>query len=75
MSSLDVREQLAVIKAIVEARTEADVSQRELSMKLRKGPTFMQRIESGRRDVSIREFVRIARALGMDPHDLLDRVL
>lgn len=75
MSSPPVRQQLAIIEAIAEARTKAGVSQRELSTKLREGPTFMQRIESGRRDVSVREFIKIARALGTDPCDLLGRAL
>jgi transcriptional regulator with XRE-family HTH domain len=70
-----VRQQLAIIEAIAKARSSAGLSQRELSTKLREGPTFMQRIESGSRNVSVLEFIKIARALDADPCDLLRRAL
>jgi transcriptional regulator with XRE-family HTH domain len=74
MSKQPVR-QRAVIDSIASARREAGLSQRELSEQLGEAINFMQRIESGERNVSVVEFISIARAIGMDPCDMLRRAL
>lgn len=68
-------QQLAIIEAIAQARRDAGISQRKLSARLKEGPLFMQRIESGRRDVGVVEFITIARAVSIDPCHLLSRSL
>mgnify|MGYP003042764870 CR=1 FL=1 len=75
MSKHPVRQQLAIIEAIRAARDAAGISQRQLSTRLREGPTFVQRIESGGRDVTVAEFIRIAVALEIDPRELFRRAL
>lgn len=75
MSKHSVRQQLAIIEAIRTARDAAGISQRQLSTRLREGPTFVQRIESGDRDVTVAEFIRIAVALEIDPSELFRRAL
>lgn len=75
MPKQSVREQIKLIKAIAEARKEANVSQVELSLRIGKSRTLMQKIESGTRDVRVRELVAIARAIGIDPLELFRRVL
>lgn len=67
--------QRAIIAAIAGARGEAGLSQRQLSERLKEAVNFMQRIESGERDISVAEFVAIANALDVDPCALLRRVL
>lgn len=69
-----VRQQ-AIINAISDARREVGISQRQLSERLREAINFIQRIESGERDVSVAEFIAIARAIGIDPCELLRRAL
>lgn len=68
-------QQRAIIDALASARRDASISQRELSTRLRQAINFVQRIESGERDVSVAEFIAIARALEVDPCDLLRRTL
>jgi transcriptional regulator with XRE-family HTH domain len=72
MTKGTIKQQLAIMKAIADARQRANLSQRELSAKLHQGPTFVQRIESGSRDVTVAEFIVIARALGIEPGELLN---
>jgi transcriptional regulator with XRE-family HTH domain len=67
--------QRAITTAIADARKEAGLSQRQVSDRLREASNFMQRIESGERDISVAEFIAIARALGIDPCVLLQRTL
>lgn len=67
--------QRAIISAIAGARREAGLSQRQLSERLREAINFIQRIESGERDIGVAEFVAIARAMDVDPCVLLKRAL
>jgi transcriptional regulator with XRE-family HTH domain len=67
--------QRAIAAAIAEARRACDLSQRELSAKLGVPPNWIQRIESLERRVEVAEFVAIAKVVGVDPCELLARVL
>lgn len=67
--------QFSITETIAKARTEAGLSQRELSARLHEVNNYMQRIESGQRDVTVVEFVRIANAIAVDPCDLLREAL
>lgn len=62
-------------KAIAAARRESGLSQRTLSDELGESNAFIQKIESGNRDVSASEFINIAIALGIDPIELLRRAI
>lgn len=75
MAKQSGRHQLRLVDAISQAREAAGLSQRQLSALLREGVTFVQRIESGSRDVTVAEFVSIADALDVDPTELLRRAL
>jgi transcriptional regulator with XRE-family HTH domain len=70
-----VRQQLRIIEAIASARKQANLSQKELSLRISKSSTLMQKIESGTRGVSVQDLIVIARALDMDPCELLRRAL
>lgn len=75
MRKQSVRQQLGILTAIAEARQEAGLSKRELSERLGETSTFMQKIENGTRNVSVHDFIRIARAIGIDPSELFRRAL
>ena len=67
--------QRAIVSAIAQARKAADLSQRQLSVKLGEPPNWVQRVESLERRVDVAEFIRIARALGIEPGALFARIL
>jgi transcriptional regulator with XRE-family HTH domain len=74
-SSLHSDENKALVAVLVKARKAADISQTELADRLSKSQQFVSRIESGERRVDLLEFIMIARALKIEPRDLLGRVL
>jgi len=67
--------QFSVTETIAKAREEAGLSQRALSARLHEVNNYIQRIESGQRDVGVAEFIRIAYAIGVDPCELLRAVI
>jgi transcriptional regulator with XRE-family HTH domain len=67
--------QRSIVAALRSARTEAGLSQRALADALGEAPTHIHLIEKLRRDVSVAEFIEIARVLKIDPLELLRRAL
>jgi ribosome-binding protein aMBF1 (putative translation factor) len=67
--------QRAIVAALRGAREEAELSQRALSQALDESTTFIHMIEGLRRDVSVAEFIEIAKVLKIDPLELLRRAL
>jgi NAD(P)-dependent dehydrogenase (short-subunit alcohol dehydrogenase family) len=65
----------ALIAAIVEARQATGLSQREFAKKLRRTNNFVWRIEAGERKVEVLEFIEIAKAAGIEPDELMRRVM
>jgi DNA-binding XRE family transcriptional regulator len=76
-ASLAVRprspEHAALGRAIRELRLEADVSQEALAHRASLHRTYVGGIERGERNVSFANLVRLARALGVRPSELLAR--
>lgn len=64
----------ALIAAIVEARKATGLSQREFAAKLKRSNNFVWRIEAGERQVNVLDFIEIARAAGLEPATLMERV-
>lgn len=64
----------ALIAAIVEARKATGLSQREFAAKLKRSNNFVWRIEAGERQVNVLDFIEIARAAGLEPAKLIERV-
>lgn len=62
--------QFSITETIAKARNDAGPSQRKLSAHLCEVNNYIQRIESGQRDVTVIEFFQIANAIGVDPCDL-----
>jgi transcriptional regulator with XRE-family HTH domain len=63
-----------LIAAIVEARKATGLSQREFAAKLKRSNNFVWRIEAGERQVNVLDFMEIAKAAGVTPAELMDRV-
>lgn len=72
----EIARQKAKIRAsIAAARKEVGLSQKQLSLRISRSSTLMQKIEAGTRDVSALDVIVIARTLGMEPGELLQRAL
>ena len=65
----------ALITAIVDARNGTGLSQREFAKKLKRTNNFVWRIEAGERKVDVLEFIEIAKASGLEPDELMRRVM
>ena len=64
-----------MIDVLVEARTDAGVTQAELSARLKKPQPFISKIERGVRRIDVIEFCAIARALKHEPAALFAQVI
>lgn len=60
---------------LVDARNAAGLTQRELAAKLNRAHTFVAKVELGERRIDVVEFIELARALRMEPTELLARAL
>jgi len=65
----------ALIAAIVEARTATGDSQREFAKRIGRTNNFVWRIEAGERKVDVLEFIEISKAAGIEPDELMRRVM
>lgn len=58
-----------------ELRESARLTQRELSLKIKRSHSYIHRVEIGERTLDYLEAFDVCEALGVDPFELLDRVL
>lgn len=65
----------ALMGALVAARTNSGMTQRELARRLGRAHSFVGKIESGERQLNVLEFCELADALGADPRALLAKVV
>ena len=63
-----------MVNAIIAARKQQDVPQRELARRLGKPPSFINKIEQRERRLDVLEFIAIAEALGFTASELLATV-
>ncbi|HEY6642869.1 helix-turn-helix transcriptional regulator [Povalibacter sp.] len=68
-------EQQALSEVLKDARAQAKLTQRELASRLERGQSIVGLIELGERQVSVLEFIQIARALKIEPTKLLAKVV
>lgn len=61
----------AILRAVIEARKAAGLSQMELADRLKKPQSWVGKIEIKERRLDIAEFIAISRALGLDEADFL----
>ena len=57
----------AMIVTIVDARTAAGMTQRDLAAKMKRYPTYFGKVEAGEHQLDVLEFWEVADALGIDP--------
>lgn len=60
---------------LLEAREQAELSQRDVSKRLKRGKNFVSVVEMGERSLSICEFIDYAKAVGVPPIELFKRLL
>ena len=66
--------QLALVRALVDARQNAGLSQQQLAAKLKRPQSFVARLESGERRIDVVEFTVLARVIGFDKNEVLSIV-
>ncbi|MGA0544544.1 helix-turn-helix domain-containing protein [Brevundimonas sp. VNH65] len=59
------------VALLIETRSTAALSQRDLADRLGKPRSFVSKVETRERRLDFVEFVAYARALGLDPADLM----
>ena len=59
---------------LVAARTEAGLTQQELAESLDRPQSFVSKYEHGQRRLDVVEFLYVARALGIDPHAVIEGI-
>jgi transcriptional regulator with XRE-family HTH domain len=64
-----------LLNLLVEARKEAGMTQVELAQRLGRPQPFVSYFERGERRMDVIEFVAVAKALGVDPASLFERLL
>lgn len=64
----------AAVQILIAARASAGLSQRELADRLRKPRSFVSKLESKERRLDMVELVAYARALGLEPTELVARI-
>jgi ribosome-binding protein aMBF1 (putative translation factor) len=73
----DERKRLEKVVGVVisASREDSDVSQRQLAAKLGWSRNVVTNLETGRRVMTLTDFVLVARALRIEPERLLARIL
>jgi transcriptional regulator with XRE-family HTH domain len=59
---------------LIEERKKADLTQAELSSRLKRQQSFVSKYERGERRLDVVEFGEVARALGVDPLRFLGKL-
>lgn len=75
MKALRSRRHRALCAALVDARKQAGLSQHELALRLKTSQTIIARIEIGERRIDVIEFIDLARALRIDPRQVLAQLI
>ena len=67
MKSVFTAEYEAFLHSLMSARKTADITQQELARRLGKPQSFVSKYERRERRLDVVEFVKIAKAIGIDP--------
>jgi len=60
-----------MIDLLVQARKDAGITQAELGKRIGQRQTFVSKFELGERRLDVAEFVTVSRAIGADPHAIM----
>jgi transcriptional regulator with XRE-family HTH domain len=61
----------AVVASLIEARKAAGLTQRDVATRLGRPPSFVGKVESIERNLSVLEFIEWCEAVKIDPADLI----
>ena len=75
LKTLRSRRHRALCAALIEARKLAGLSQHELAARVKTSQTVIARIEIGERRIDVIEFLDLARALRVDPREILAHLM
>ena len=75
MKTLRSRRHRALCAALVAARKTAKLSQHDVAAKMKTSQTVIARIEIGERRVDVVEFIDLAKALHIDPQQVLAKLM
>jgi transcriptional regulator with XRE-family HTH domain len=62
------------VALLVEQRQAAQLTQAEVAARLGKSQSFVAKYERGERRIDVVEFLRISRAIGFDPSEVIRRL-
>lgn len=60
-----------LIDALVNARKSANLTQEEVARRIGHRQTLVSKFELGERRLDMAEFIKVSRAIGADPHELI----
>jgi len=75
LKALRSRRHRTLCATLVTARKAAGLSQHELAKRLKTSQTVIARIEIGERRIDVIEFIDLARALRIDPREVLSQLM
>jgi len=75
LKGLRSRRHRALCAALAAARKAAGLSRHELAVRLKTSQTVIARIEIGERRIDVIEFIDLARALRIDPREVLGQLM
>lgn len=73
--SLRTPRQQHLQRLLIKLRRSRSLTQSEVASKLGRPQSFVAKYEGGERRLDVIEFIEVARALAVDPRDLLDELL
>ena len=74
VSSIGTAEYEKLLSIVRRARQRVGMTQRELSAKLGKSSSYIDKVERGVRRLDVIEFCELARAVGEDPRETFNRL-
>ena len=63
-----------LLSLLISIREDKELSQRALSKKLKKAPTYVSKYERGERRLDVIEFLEIMKILGADPIEIIKKI-
>ncbi len=63
-----------LISFLIEARSEAGITQVELAEKMKVYQSLIARLESGQRRVDVVELIKLGEVLGFDPAEIVKKI-
>jgi transcriptional regulator with XRE-family HTH domain len=74
LKSVFTSEYEAFLQSLISARKTADITQQDLAGRLGKPQSFVSKYERRERRLDVVEFVKIAKAIGIDPCEIVREI-